>query len=117
MYSIIHSIYISSHIIPHHYICYDETGNKCNAGLTGRPVLYTEPINWPRVNFRNKKKKKKKKNFQTIMYILGGRVGYDYGGGLQVSTWTCFSTLDDHLIGNPLWLSRPPACLLHNIKF
>ena len=61
MYSIIHSIYISSHIIPHHYICYDKTGNKCNAGLTGRPVLYTEPINWPRVNFRNKKKKKKKK--------------------------------------------------------
>ena len=60
MYSIIHSIYISSHIIPHHYICYDKTGNKCNAGLTGRPVLYTEPINWPRVNFRNKKKKKKK---------------------------------------------------------
>ena len=59
MYSIIHSIYISSHIIPHHYICYDKTGNKCNAGLTGRPVLYTEPINWPRVNFRNKKKKKK----------------------------------------------------------
>ena len=60
MYSIIHSIYILSHIIPHHYICYDETGNKCNAGLTGRPVLYTEPINWPRVNFRKKKKKKKK---------------------------------------------------------
>ena len=52
-------IYISSHIIPHHYICYDKTGNKCNAGLTGRPVLYTEPINWPRVNFRNKKKQKK----------------------------------------------------------
>ena len=57
----IHSIYISSHIIPHHYICYDKTGNKCNAGLTGRPVLYTEPKNWPRVNFRNKKKKKKSK--------------------------------------------------------
>ena len=27
------------------------------AGLTGRPVLYTEPINRPRVNIRNKKKR------------------------------------------------------------
>ena len=31
----------------------------CNAGPTGRPVLYTEPKNRPRVNIRKKKKKKK----------------------------------------------------------
>ena len=69
----IHSIYISSHIIPHHYICYDKTGNKCNAGLTGRPVLYTEPINWPRVNFR----KKKKIYIYIYIYIVNG-VGKNY---------------------------------------
>ena len=69
-YSIIHSIYISSHIIPHHYICCDKTGNKCNAGLTGRPVLYTEPINWPRVNFRNKKIKKRRKKRSNHVHHL-----------------------------------------------
>ena len=48
--------------------------NECNAGLTGRPVLYTEPKNRPRVKIRNKKKKKKKtsKNLLTL-HLLTSR--------------------------------------------